>query len=483
MIPILLTIFAYYVIVLAFGLYGLQRQTATDYVSAPGRTHFIPLTLTLVATVVGGGMFLGVAQIAFEQGLPAFSLGIAYLVGSVILGILAPQIRQYAREHNVTTLFGVIEILYPSKRYLSVSILFSWMTFAVFFLMLAAQFVAISTFLSFYIELEFHVAMMVGAGIVAVVSTLLYASSGGFTRDIFTDTVQMVFIFVGLIIVMYALIQPSFLTQMQRLPSHLFSVDESNAIFFIGSLIFVPLTFAVRFDIWQRIITARTDAEAKAAFIVSGILNLIFFVLFGIIGLYGKAHGYQTAKFVGLDVIQKTTVGVANGLVIAAFFAAVMSSADTFLGVAGLALAKGSIYPKHELEILDKAIVSVSRLRWLTMVVGAVSIVVAMLLGDIVDIFASSFGVLGVFLPSVIGAFVRKNATEVESYWSIGIGLLVVLPLTFVVPKEAFLPGVLSAGGAYWLAINFSKKQLLPPKSAEVVAELPIDRGKEKGTF
>jgi len=315
--------------------------------------------------------------------------------------------------------------------------------------MLAVQFVGIATFLSFYMQIDFHVTIMAGAAIIAGLSIPIYTALGGFKRDIYTDIIQIIFVFIGLCIVLSGMMRNAIAPKLSQLPNELLIFGSKNTVFFVGILFFIAPTFLVRFDLWQRMITAKSDNHAKAAFFTSGVLSFLFFAAFGIIGMYARADGVTDAKFAGLEVIQRVVKGPVGGIVVAAFFAAVMSSADTFLGVSGLALARSTIYRKGELEDPERKNVSVTRLRAFTLFAGISGMVLAYFFLDIIDLFASAFGILMVFLPSFVGGLVRKTPGVKECWWSVSFGLAVFLPLVIFIPKEAFLYGFLTSLIAY----------------------------------
>ncbi len=460
MIEISITLLIYFCIVFGVGALQFRRQTAKEYITAPNTTGFIPLTLSLLGTIVGGGMFLAVSQLGFEFGITGLSLGAAYLVGNLVFGFFSPALRRFAKKRKITTLLGLVESLYPSSGRVRPSTMMTWATFLVFFLMLAVQFVGIATFLSFFLDLKFNTTLMIVAALLAVIIIPVYTAIGGFRRDIFTDVVQMVFVTIGVIVIWLNIGSTDFSIKFSELPSNLTSLGTNQLVYFVTALLFIAPTFLVRFDLWQRVITARSDGQARAAFIVSGIVSFIFFAAFSWIGMYSRASGGVDAKFAGLHTIQ-SGVTWGYGIVIAAFFAAVMSSADTFLGVSGLALSRGTIYKSDELE---QAKVSVFRLRVVTAGVGVIAIGLAYLIRDIVSLFASAFGVLMVFLPGVIGGLVRKKPRYPECWWSMAIGLVVVIVLTPFMPREAFAPGLFSSIVTYFVVAWFSKKASLNPK-------------------
>ena len=459
MITLLITLAAYYAITLTIGLVKTRRSTAAEYVVPLDTFGWLPTGVSLVGTVVGGGMFLGVAQLGFDSSLSAFALGVSYLAGSLVFGLLAPSIRRWARDHQVRTLFGVFEALYPSRgRQPSMEALFAGATLFVFFLMLAVQFVGVGSFLSFRAGINLPLAVAIGSAVVAVISTLIYSVVGGFKRDVLTDLFQVAAIIIGLVPLVLGLIDHDALDKVQSLPPETFRLESRHLIFFIGSLLFVAPTFLVRFDLWQRAIAAKTDTAARNAFWASGVASAIFFLFFSGVGLFGRALGLENSPHIGLEVISNVVPTHLLGLVLAAFFAAVMSSADTFLGVAGLALAKCTIYRKNELESAQDDKISVSRLRFLALSVGLVACAFAYLIRDIVDLFAAAYGILIVFLPALIGGIARKDPREMEARWSAILGLVTVVPLLFVIPTEAFLPGIVVSTATYLLLARKARR-------------------------
>ena len=460
-ITLILTLIVYYSLALGIGLARSRKSTKSQYITAPNSTGFVSLTLSLLGTIVGGGMFLGIAELGYGGGTLVFGLGVAYLFGSIIMGVLAPSIRAYMRKKEVLTLFDLIDKLYPRSlvgKHLRLSSVFAVATFLVFFLMLAVQFVAIASFGSYFTNIGFDKAVIIGAGVVAALSILVYTAVGGFKKDVITDMLQIGFIVIGLIILfVYGMSSVDVFSAIGKLPPDYFSFGGGYSfIFTIGVLLFVAPTFFARFDIWQRIITAKSDNTARASFITSGVLAFVFFSMFGLIGMYAKATGITTAKYCALSVVQQLLHGLPFAVVIAAFFAAVMSSADTFLGVSGLALSRLVYGPKAVSANSEagKSGISVKKLRYMTACVGAISMIVAYYSGEIIDLFTIAFSLLMVFLPAIIGGIVRQSPANREAIWSIMMGFVVLIVAIPFMTNEAFLPASLISVITYYIALK-----------------------------
>lgn len=460
----------YYVVSIAAGLYKTKRLTASAYITAPNSTNWVYLTLTLIATVVGGGMFFGVAQEGFEKGLIAFSFGIAYFTGSIVLGLLAPTLRKYAQDNSVTTLFGVVDVLYPDEfifvRWkIRISNIFSLVCFIVFLLMLSAQFVAIGTYVSFFTSTDLVWGVIIGSVVLATISTFINGFLGGFTRDVVTDVIQMIFIFAGVGAILVYLDLTDLRPQMTALPQHLFTLRSGQLVEFFGALIFIPLTFFLRFDLWQRIITAKSDTQARAAFYISGILCVFFFLFFCFLGLYARGTGVTESTFAGMEVIGRVvTSPFASALTVAMFCAAIISTADTFLGVAGLSAAKTLFYTKEELENPAEPGVGVSikKLRMTTFIIGLISIIFALLVQNIIDLFATAFGFLLVFFPTFVFGFLSQHDSARKhraALWSVSCGLISLILLFGFMPRVAWLPSLLIALTAYFISVRASRQR------------------------
>ena len=178
--------------------------------------------------------------------------------------------------------------------------------------------------------------------------------------------------------------------------------------------------------------------------------------------MYGKALGLQNEEFVALEFIRQKMTGVSYSLVIAAFLAAVMSTADTFLGVTALALAKGTVYRgAMSLEENTADVGFVPKLRRITLLVGMGSLLVAYLMRDIVDAFAMAFGLLMVFLPALIGGLLSDEPKENAAKWSAVLGLVAVVASVFLLnSKTAFLPGCVVAPVSYLVLQRVKRRQV-----------------------
>ena len=320
--------------------------------------------------------------------------------------------------------------------------------------MLAVQFVGIVVFVSFFSNsnASTDITLYISSGAVVII-IFLYSIFGGLKKDILTDVIQVIFIFLGVgAIVLFG----NMAKDISSLTASFSSTDLSlkgkyNFIFLVGVLLFVPATFFARYDIWQRIFTAKDNSTAKNSFYISGFIAMLFFCFFGCMGLYARAMNIDVSndQFVALEVINSRLAGIPFALAFIAFFAAVMSSADTFLGAASLSLMK--LFPTPHNDSTDQR----NRFRIVSLIVGIAAILISLCFFDIIELFSIAFGILMVFLPTIFVALFRKTPQNMESFLSILLGLTAFCVGVFYFPKEAFVLSLIVSAFVYFFVYIF----------------------------
>jgi Na+/proline symporter len=177
----------------AFLRRGKRASSFVTYFADPDYHGSFSILLSIVGTVVGGGMFLAVGQIGFEAGITGIIIGVAYVVGFSLVGVFAPTFRRVLERENCQTLVDLLEKMY-SRR---VAVQFSAVSAAMYFFLLAGQFVALYDFAKYSEALASHTWvpwMLVGLG---AFSMLVYPVIGGLRKDISTDVFQVLLVSVA----------------------------------------------------------------------------------------------------------------------------------------------------------------------------------------------------------------------------------------------------------------------------------------------
>ncbi len=421
--------------------------TVRSYIAYPNRTSFAMLTTSLMGTIIGGGMFFTVAQLGYEAGFAGIFLGISYFLGFCGLSIMSTSIRDQMKKYGVLTIFEYCEErLGKTRSVLKLVGLFRLCTVVLYVLFLAAQIVIISSFIQRIYSSSSYLALTSGCILIFIVNSVSYTFLGGLQKDILTDFWQMLLVAIG-IFLLAALIGTDFLA-VTTLPKTYFYGTNKGIVLLIGIVFFTGPSLLVRPDMWQRIISAKDNKTAKKSFFLAGILSFFCFTFFTLIGMYAKSVNWSSGD-IFLFQITENDVGVIPAMVLISLFGAIMSSADTFLNVCSYTVSSlvSSMEGRSTLPTLTK-------LRIWTVFIAIIALIIAFVFPDLIDLFATGFGLLFLFFPTLYCALRGITTNTSALFISLVFGLLVYLPAVFFIPKEAFLPALILLLFVYFILVN-----------------------------
>jgi SSS family solute:Na+ symporter len=221
----------------------------------------------------------------------------------------------------------------------------------------------------------------------------------------------MIVVFLGSLFLISLLLKPAIWTSIATLPTIYFTGLGYGAVFLIAAVLFFVPLLLVRLDFWQRVLAAKNEAVAKRAFFIAGPVTFLFYLIFTTIGMYAKSVGIPEAKIATLDLISQSFAGISFVIIILAFLAAVMSTADTALNVATVSfsrLLKRETWcryldnKEHEKQLLK--LVKVSAL-----LIGLFSVIIAFLFPNIVDLFVAVFTAMLILAPATLALLFSKK--------------------------------------------------------------------------
>ncbi len=150
---------------------------------------------------------------------------------------------------------------------------------------LAAQYIAIT-------KVTAALGVSINQELLVIASAFLvfvYVSLGGFLAVLKTDIIQLIII--GVILTFgVALFFAEGIPDMTKLPNSYWDpfANEKIVSYFVWLAVFVFPSLLLRLDHWQRIVTAKTDAIARNAYISSGVLLFVVFLLLIMVGAYSR---------------------------------------------------------------------------------------------------------------------------------------------------------------------------------------------------
>jgi Na+/proline symporter/peptidase E len=455
---LIIGVFIYIVISFLIGFWKSKGVNLANFVASRNSTGFWAILFSLVGTIVGGGMFFGVGQAGYEAGIVGYVIGACYLVGFFLLGLLIPKIRKIFEKKSYLSMIDMIDGEYKSRK---TTIAFAVVNFFIFFFILAAQFLVLGTFLSFFAGIELTYAVLLVAMVIAGLNILIYSVVGGIKKDIATDVFQMIMVIIGSLLLVSILFKASTWESISTLPTVYFSGLGYGPIFLVAAIIFfIPLIF-VRFDFWQRILAAKNEKVAKKAFYWAGPITFLFYFIFTTMGMYAKSSGIINSKMATLELISYSFSGVFYVVVILAFLAAVMSTADTALNVASVSFSrlfkkdKWSKYFSNKEN--DKELLRF--VKYSAALIGLCSVFVAFAIPDLVDLLVASFTALLILAPTIFVLIFSKKPNASAAFYSMVFGFITFVSLIFFIPKEAFVAGVFVSILSYLVKDKFFSKK------------------------
>ena len=184
----------------------------------------------------------------------------------------------------------------------------------------------------------------------------------------------------------------------------------------------VPIWF-VGMTLYQRIYATKDVKTAQRAWYLAGLLEWPLMAFLGVtLGMFSRILYPAVEAEMGLPTLIRDVMpaGLA-GLVMAAYFSAIMSTADSCL-LASAGNFTNDIYQKYiRPDAPEKRVLAVS--RWVTVALGAASVGLALLLPTVLEmiLLSYSFMVSGLFAPTLCG-LLFKGGTPKAALWSMAAG-------------------------------------------------------------
>lgn len=406
-------IFVFYLIaMLGVGFYFMKKNTSTDDYYVGGRKmNSLHIGLSVVATDVGGGFSIGLGGLGFTMGLSGSWLLFTGLLGAWLSGVLLiPTVSKLAQKKAFLSFPQFLEHVYDKRVALVAGIIsaIGYLGFTSSQILAGAK-LASSTFTG----LTLNQALLI-MGTVAVVYTVL----GGLKAVIYTDTIQWIILMVGLVFVglpfayieiggmqtIKATLSPSFLSlssiSWQKIVNWMFTV--------------VPIWF-IGMTLYQRIYAAKDTKTAQRGWFIAGLFEYPLMAFIGVLlGMFakvamenGQLPGFSAANLdaeMGLPVLLRTILPVGLlGIVLSAYFSAIMSTADSCLMA-----ASGNILT----DVLKKhnAAKGLKYSQGLTFIVGVLALLIALTMTSVLELmlYSYSFMVSGMFVPVLAALFLNK---------------------------------------------------------------------------
>ena len=446
-----ITIFCTYLVaMLGVGIYFMKKNTSTeDYYVGGRKLSSWHIGLSVVATDVGGGFSIGLGGLGFTMGISGSWLLFTGLIGAWLSGVLLiPKVSDLARKNGFLSFPQFLEFVFD-KRVALIAGLISAIGYIGF---TSSQFLAGAKLASStFPNITLNQALLI-MGIVAVIYTVL----GGLKAVIYTDTVQWIVLMAGLVFVglpfAYVKIGGIEVIQATLAPSFLSLSSISWQMLVNWMFTIIPIWF-IGMTLYQRIYAAKDTKTAQKGWFIAGLFEYPLMAFIGVLlGMFarvamdnGLLPGYSLTNLdaeMGLPILLRTILPVGFlGIVLSAYFSAIMSTADSCLMA-----ASGNILT----DVLKKHN-SKNGLRYsqiLTLVIGVLALLIALKMTSVLELMlhSYSFMVSGMLVP-VLAALFLKNPNSIAALASMIMGgcttlTLIITGITLPLGLDANIFGI-----------------------------------------
>lgn len=416
-----------------------------DYLLSGRSLSTFTLTMTIVATQLGGGTLLGSAEEAYRSGWCV----LLYPLGSCLgLLFLATGFGARMRAYRFSTVSEVFESIYKSLALRKLSSILSMISL---FIILVAQGIAARKFLH-SLGCYSHWIYLGGWAVL-----IAYTVAGGLSAVVNTDIIQALFILGACVLVLF--LQSGFENIELPALSTSFDLGFMNPDVSWSSWLWMPFCFMlIEQDIGQRLFAAKNASAIRRACLLSCLIMLSVTFIPICLGVFGKQLGLiaPADSSILLTVVGHITSKIPSTIFACAILMAIMSTADSLLCSIISNLAFDFPLGKNCSQARKLFIAKMA-----TLFTGIIAILSSYLFDNVLSvlIFSYELSVAILFVPVVAGFLDPKRAHKQEAWASMltsatiyGLGMFIEFPVGSV--WIAMTSGLLS-----FLSVRLLKRQ------------------------
>jgi len=444
---------------------GLRQKSSEDYYLAGRRLPWLPIGFSTMATQLGAISFISApAFVALRPGGGMIWLGYELalpLAMVVLMALLFPVFHSL----RIISVYEYLERRYDSKTRVVMSLVFQISRG----LATGVTVYAAAIVLSVVLQIPLWITILL-IGAVA----MIYELFGGIHVDILSDTIQMIVILAGIIIIGFvglhliggwnALAQLLDPVRFKAVDFVAHGLGDSNDFgfwpLFLGGFFLYASYYGCDQSQVQRELSARNLRECKLSLLFNGFFRFPVVLAYCTVGLILGAYVAKNADFLGklpqgnydyllpIFVMEKMPAGVV-GLIFIAIMAAAMSSLDSSINSLSAASVE-DIYKKLKKRKL-KPHQEMSLSKLFTFFWGTFCIGFAFLVGDISPTIIESINKIGsAFYGPVFAVFfagiIYSKAKPGPAIFGLVVGVSMNLFLWLFVPSVSWL---------WWNAFGF----------------------------
>ncbi len=420
----LLVLIIYFAAILGVGMWaGRRESSAHDYFLGGRRQPWIVVGLSILATELSAITFIGVPAKSFAGDCHYLQFYVGAFVGKmVVVWLLLPAFYR----GNVTTIYEYLGQRFGPATRTTASILFFISRIIGSGLRLLAASIAISVVFGW----NLHVVICIAAAV-----AMAYTTFGGIKAIIWTDALQALIFIAGaagaLIYLATSIpggVDHAIETAQSAAKFNVFNfntnlADDTNLlVIFVHTLFLNAAVFGGDQDMTHRMLTCRDIRSGQRSLTFNAVIGLPVVVLFLLVGVMIYAYDQYHATNIAGAVAKNDHIFphvIANmipsgwglrGLLIAAVFAAAMSSLDSALGALSSTAVVDFYKPYVAADRSERHYLNVGRV--FTFAFGVLLTIMAILLAGQDDLLYEAFEWASLIFGSLLGVLLLGVLTK-----------------------------------------------------------------------
>ncbi len=424
---------------------GKNIKNVTDYALANHRYGFIPLTLTFLATMVGGDDTTGDLAEFFENGIIYAIPYLAFIISIILVGIyIAPKIDK--RFHGMISISDMVGYFYGKKISVTTAIIgcFATMGYA------TAQNIALAHLLSDITGMTYMNSVFLGGGVV-----VLYTIFGGIRSVVITDVLQFCILIIIVPIVCNVAITEvgGIINLIEKVPASHYNIvnrDDINQYIALFIIWVIPVNYFLP-ALMQRFLMARSPKDIRRiCFIYAAILLALLLIMMSLslsaVVLYPSINGKEIIPHIINTLLP---IGI-KGIAISGMIAVIMSTIDSNLNTSGIILTHNIIGKKNN-ELLY--------MRINTAIIGIISLLFALNDYNIIDVLVFVQVILSIGIGIPLAAALLGFKVKKRDFWvcllfggcCYVITALIYGPLSYITSFFTLITGLIAFLVSYFL--------------------------------
>jgi sodium/pantothenate symporter len=433
---VLLPLLFYFVAVYILGFYSMKyvsqasrregKGFLTEYLVGDRKMGGFVLAMTLVATYLSAGSFIGGPGTAYSMGLSWVFLAMAQMpTGYFTLAVLGKKFAIVARKINAVTVSDFLKERYENKTLVllvSVSVVFF------FIAAMTAQFVGAARLLQGAVNVPYQVALTMFA-----LTVIIYTIVGGFRAVVLTDTLQGVVMSISTLVLIIAAIAAG--GGVKNIVDSLSALDPGLISPYGPDPTFTSMAWVTSFwilvgfavvglpQVATRAMGYKDCRSLNRAIIYGTAVSNFLLLAMHLLGAFGRVlvADISTGDLVVPAVVTKLFPNWLAGVVLAGPLAAVMSTVDSQLLVAA-----GAIINDIYANLFDLSGKKTARITFISSVaIGVITFAAAFNPPELMvwlNLYANA-GLISTFLWPVILGLYWKRANTAGAFASIITGI------------------------------------------------------------